>query len=138
MIFKSNPGWDVRWEELDDFAMVYETAVIPFSRENYLTEFFDFYRIKNRSAALVPSEDSFREALREVSGDSVWEAIAGEAERLFGTPERVMVFPDDAAFRALRDALEGPRGLAPFFFVFDMMFCEYEGFTLCFMSGTNN
>lgn len=28
--------------------------------------------------------------------------------------------------------------LAPFFFVFDLMFCEYEGFTLCFLSGSNN
>lgn len=36
------------------------------------------------------------------------------------------------------DELEGPDGLAPFFFFFDLMFCEYDDFTLCFMSGSNN
>ena len=47
-----------------------------------------------------------------------------------------MVF--DGATADLCEALGGRRGLSPFFFVFDMMFCEYPECTLCFMSGTNN
>ena len=38
----------------------------------------------------------------------------------------------------LREELEGPDGLSPFFFVFDLMFCEYGEYTLCFISGSNN
>ena len=135
MIFASDPRWDKRWDLLDDFAMVYETAVIPFSSGDYLTEFYDFYRIKNRKASLVPSPDGFYETLKEVSGDDRWQPIAEKTESLFGLPTRVTVFDDHTQ---LRENLGGRRGLSPFFFVFDLMFCEYEDFTLCFMSGTNN
>ena len=135
MIFSSDPGWDERWSQLDEFAMSYETAVIPFSPGDYLTEFYDFYRIKGRKPTLLPAADSFYEALRQVSGDRVWKPIAEKTESLFGLPSRVMVFDDDAR---LREALGGRRGLSPFFFVFGLMFCEFEGFTLCFLSGTNN
>ena len=71
----------------------------------------------------------------EVSGYDVWRSIAEETERLFGLPKRVMVFDDD---NALREELGGRKGLGPFFFHFGIMFCEYEGFTHCFISGTNN
>lgn len=120
---------------LDELTMKLEVAVQAFSAENYLREFYDFYEINHKNAKLVPSALSFHEALRELCGDDAWHQIAEETERLFGTPERVTVFDDD---RTLRDELEDPDGLAPFFFVFDLLFCEYEGFTLCFISGTNN
>lgn len=120
---------------LDELAMRYETAVQVLPGAGYLEAFLDFYEVKNRGQRLVPAEGSFREALREVCGDEVWEPIARQTEALFGTPERVTVFEDDAA---LRDELEGPEGLGPFFFLFDLVFCEYGPFTLCFISGTNN
>lgn len=122
-------------EQLDRLAMVYETAAIPFEPGGCLGEFYDFYQIKGRGARLVPSPEPFRGRLRELSGYDRWAPIADEAERLFGTPARVLEFDDDST---VRDELEGPDGLAPFFFVFDVMFCEYEAFTLCLMSGTNN
>ena len=121
--------------ELDELAMRYETAVQPLLAEDYVKEFYDFYRIRDRKRKLIPSEDIFEQALMEVSGYDVWRPIAEETERLFGLPKRVMVFDDD---NALREELGGRKGLGPFFFHFGIMFCEYEGFTLCFISGTNN
>ena len=124
-----------RLEELDDLAMSYETAVQMLPERNYLNTFLDFYRIKHRDLRLIDAAEPFREALRELCGDSVWQPIAECAESLFGIPKRITRFEDDST---LREELEGPRGGAPFFFVFDLMFCEYEGFTLCFLSGTNH
>ena len=129
---------DELFEKVDmiyDLAMEYEVAVIPLFEENYLEEFLSFYEIKTRDLKLIPEEESFDEALRSVSGEYRWEAIAEKAKSLFGLPKRIMVFEDDAK---LKDEMEGPDGLAPFFFVFGMMFCEYEDYTLCYMSGTNN
>lgn len=120
---------------LDELAMTDETAVQAFGAGDYLKDFMDFYEIKNRSHRLIPSAGSFHDALCEVCGDDVWQRIAEETERLFGTPQRVTVFEDPGK---LIGELEGSDGLAPFFFVFDVMFCEYDGFTLCFISGTNN
>lgn len=120
---------------LDDLTMKYEVAVQALFEKDYLKEFCDFYEIKNRSAKLIDSPDPWHDALKELSGDDVWRHIAGDTEYLFGEPDRVRIFDDVGK---LTDELEGPDGLAPFFFVFDIMFCEYDGFTLCFMSGTNN
>ncbi len=135
MIFADDERWDERWDEIDAFSMVYETAVIPFSADGYLEEFYDLYEIRNRTPVLVPSEADFFETLKEVSGGNNGELIAAKTESLFGLPQKVMVFDDNSG---IKDELEGPDGLAPFFFVFDMMFCKYDDFTLCFMSGTNN
>ncbi len=122
-------------ELLDKLAMEYEISVQAFGAEDYLREFYGFYEIKNRDHRLIPSPDTFYETLKEVSGDDVWEPIAKKTESLFGAPARVTVFED---ITGLRDELEGPDGLAPFFSVFDLMFCEYEDFTLCYISGSNN
>lgn len=123
--------------QLNETAMAYETAVTPFFEEDYLKEFYDFYEIRNRELLLIPSEEDFDGSLRNVSGGYRWEAIAAKTKSLFGLPFRIRVF-DDEECEDLREELGGCEGLSPFFFVFDMMFCEYEGFTLCFMSGTNN
>ena len=82
MIFSDDKRWDGRWNQINAFSMEYETAVIPFSATGYLKEFYDFYEIKNKNPALVPSEAGFYENLKEI--------------------------------------------------------CEYDDFTLCFMSGSNN
>ncbi len=127
--------WYEGWEQLNELAMGYETAVIPFSAHGYPEEFYEFYQIKDRTPVLIPSEYSFHETLRDVCGDDVWEPVARKTESVFGSPNRVTVFNE---IKTLKDELEGPSGYAPFFFVFDLMFCEYDDFTLCFMSGTNN
>ncbi len=131
----ADKNWFDELDQLDDLSMGYEVAVIPLFAEDYLKEYYDFYKIKNRKPKLIPSEEDFDGALREVSGEYRWEAIAEKAKSLYGLPTRVMVFDDDTQ---LRESLGGRRGLSPFFFVFGMMFCEYEGFTLCFLSGSNN
>ena len=128
-------AWNEKLDRLDELAMGYEVAVIPLYEEDYLKEFYDLYEIKNRKPKLIPAEEGFEEMLRAVSGEYRWEEIAALAKRFFGLPRRITAFDDDAK---LRDALGGRRGLSPFFFVFGMMFCEYCGFTLCFLSGTNN
>ncbi len=120
---------------LDDIAMGYEVAVIPLFKQDYLNEFYDFYEVKDRTSKLVPSEEDFDGALRSMTGEYRWKEIAGKTKELFGLPSRVMYFED---VKRLREELDGPDGLAPFFFVFDMMFCEYEEYTLCFLYGTNN
>ena len=120
---------------LDELAMEYETSVEVFAAENYLEDFYDFYEIRKSFPKLIPSPDSFHETLRQLSGDDVWQPIADRTESLFGVPRRVTIFEDDTA---LRREIEGPDGLAPFFFVFGLIFCEYDGFTLCFISGSNN
>lgn len=122
-------------EILNEITMKYETAVQAFGAENYLKEFYDFYEIERREHRLILPPYSFYETLRELSGGDVWQPIADETERLFGKPECVKIFEDN---RPLIDEMEGAGGLAPFFFVFDIMFCEYEDFTICFISGTNN
>ena len=126
---------DSRVKQLNELSMVYETSVRMFSAKDYLQEFLDLYEIKNRDLKLIESPESFRGTLCEVSGSDVWQPIAEKAEELFGVPSRVMVFENDTA---LRSELEGPHGLGPFFFIFDIMFCEYEYYTLCFISGSNN
>ena len=124
--------------KLNDLAMVYEVAVIPLPEADYLKEFYDFFEIGHRDSRLIPSGEDFDAAFELVCGDYGREAITGETKRLFGAPTRVTMFDDDAAFRQLRDELDGPGGLTGLFFVFDVMFCEYGDFTLCFINGSNN
>ena len=128
-------GWYEKMRSLNEFAMEYETAAVSFFEKDYLKEFYDFYEIRNRKAGLIPSPCGFEESLKELSGEDCWKPIAEKTESLFGIPERVRIFDND---RELREELEGPDGLSPFFFVFDLMFCEYENYTLCFISGSNN
>ena len=120
---------------LDELSMFYEVSVQAFFSANYAEEFFNFYEIKNRNLKLIPSEFKFYESMRELCGYDRWKPVAEKTESLFGQPKRITVFEDTTS---LFDELEGPDGLAPLFFVFDLMFYEYEGFTLCFISGTNN
>ena len=87
--------------ELDELAMGCETAVQPLLAEDYVKEFYDFYRIRDRKRKLIPSEDIFEQALMEVSGYDVWRPISEETERLFGLPKRVMVFDDVLRVRGL-------------------------------------
>jgi hypothetical protein len=124
-----------RISDLNKLAMVYETGVSLFSGKDYLTEFYNFYEIINRKEKLLPSPCGFEETLKDVSGDDCWKIIADQTKSLFGSPRRVMVFED---VRNLQDELGGPDGLSPFYSVFDLMFCEYEHYTLCFISGSNN
>jgi hypothetical protein len=124
-----------RISDLNKLAMVYETGVSLFSGKDYLTEFYDFYEIINRKEKLLPSPCGFEETLKDVSGDDCWKIIADQTKSLFGSPRRVMVFED---VRNLQDELGGPDGLSAFYSVFDLMFCEYEHYTLCFISGSNN
>lgn len=121
--------------DLNRLAMVYETGVSLFSGKDYLTEFYDFYEIINRKEKLLPSPCGFEETLKDVSGDDCWKIIADQTKSLFGSPRRVMVFED---VRNLQDELGGPDGLSSFYSVFDLMFCEYGDYTLCFISGSNN
>ena len=121
--------------ELDKMTIELGVAVQAFSAKSFLKEFCDFYEIENIDYSVIPSPYSFHEALRELAGDDVWQKLADKTESLFGVPVSVKAFEDD---RALTEELEGPDGLAPFFFVFDILFCGYEGFTLCFISGTND
>ncbi len=120
---------------LNDFSMEYETGVSMFSGKDYLKEFYDFYEIKNRKAKLIPSSYGFKETLKETGGDDCCMPICGKTQSLFGMPKRVLVFDDD---RDVREEMEGPEGLSPFFFVFGLMFCEFKDYTLCFISGSNN
>ena len=122
-------------ELLNGLTTRYGTAVTVLPAEGWAEAFCDFYEIKNRDLKAVPSPDGFCGTLREVCGYDVWQPIAERTESLFGLPRRVAVFEDDAA---LREEMEGPDGLGPFFFIFDMMFCEYDTFTLCFISGSDD
>ena len=122
--------------KLDDFTIDYGTAVLALPFADYCAEFCRFYRIGKPKFGLVPSPDGFRGTLREVCGYSVWEPIAEKTEEIFGVPDRVTV-PDDV--RKPLDRLEMcGGGLGPFYCMFDIMFCEYDGFVLCFMSGSND
>ena len=122
---------------LDEVSMFYETFVLVLPADNYPERFYDFYRFKNRNHKLITSPDSFHDTLKEVSGYDRWQPIAEKTESLFGFPKRVTVFEDVAP---VVNQLEGKRGRGPgpFFFIFDLMFCEYEDYALCFISGTNN
>ena len=100
--------WDERFDLLDDFAMGYETAVTPMFSDDYLQEFYHFYRVRSRKSKLVPSEDGFHETLKDVSGDDCWRPIAEKTELLFGLPARVTVFEDD---EELREEMGGRRGM---------------------------
>ena len=131
----SKPKWDARFDELDDFTMGYEVAAVPFFKKEYVDEFYRFYRIRDRHANLIPCGGGFHEALRDFCGDGRWEPISEKTEALFGRPARVCEFDD---ISTLKEELGGPRGLSSFFFVFDLIFCEYPDFTLCFIFGTNN
>ena len=124
-----------RLSVLNELAMVYETGVNLFSEKDYLNEFYDFYEIRSRKEKLIPSPCGFEETLKDVSGDDCWKPIADKTKSLFGIPGRVMVFEN---VRDLQEELGGSDGLSPFYFVFDLMFCEFGDYTLCFISGSNN
>ncbi len=134
---KAEREWDPRWSELDGFAMVREVSVTPFTGGDWLEAFYDFFEIrkKNRRFAPVPTGRDLYGSMEDLAGEEAGRAVAAETERLFGLPLALTRFEDDGD---LREELSGPRGLARFFFVFDILFCEYEGFTLCFICGTNN
>lgn len=121
--------------QLGELTMENEVAVIPFSSGDYLNEFYRFYSIINRDQKLVPASDSFYEELKEIETYDTWREIIAQIKSEFGVPTGIKVFENPPA---LINELEGPLGFAPFFFVDDLFFCEYEGFTLCFISGTNN
>lgn len=121
--------------QLGELTMENEVAVIPFSSGDYLNEFYRFYNIINRDQKLVPASDSFYEELKEIEIYDTWREIIAQIKSEFGVPTGIKVFENPPA---LINELEGPLGFAPFFFVDDLFFCEYEGFTLCFISGTNN
>ena len=126
---------DSRITLLNELSMPYETAVIPLYDADYTKEFCTFYHIYGQTAKTVPFELRFSDALKEICGDNCQKAIAETAVRLFGVPKRITVLEDGDNLIKL---LEGPDGYAPFFFVFDLMFCEYDHLTLCFLSGSNN
>ena len=127
--------WDARFDQIYESAMEQGTAVIPLFHEDFITEFYDFYRVRNRNGKVKPLPEGFVLGLREVCGVPYGDVIAEKAEELFGMPGRVTTFED---VKEVKEELEGPRGLAPFFFVFDILFAEYDGFTLCFISGSND
>ena len=122
-------------EILNALTMKDEVSVQAFSADGYLQEFYDFYEINNRDQQLTAFDGTFGDAMREVFGDAVSITIAEQTRYLFGEPKCVKVFSDVGD---VVGELEGEDGLAPFYIVFDLMFCEYDGFTLCFISGTNN
>lgn len=121
--------------KLGDLTMEYEVAVIPFSSGNYPEEFYHFYKIRNRDHKLVPVADSYYVELKELATYDGWREIIEQTKTFFGVPKCIKVFEDSPT---LLEELEGPFGLAPFFFVDDLLFCEYDHLTLCFISGTNN
>ena len=122
--------------ELNTFAMEHEIAVVSFTEEDYLQAFRDFYEIsEDLDLELVSSDEGLYRGLEDLAGEESGDAVAAETERMFGLPSAV-TFIRDA--EELLEELEGVDGLAPFFFVFDILFCEYDGFTLCFICGTNN
>jgi len=127
--------WFDKLDLLNETSMGYEVGVTPLFEADYLKEFYDFFRIKDRSPRLIQSEDEFDESLKVLSGEYRWEATAEKTKELFGLPDRITFFDD---ITELKEELGGPTGLSSFFFVFEIMFCEYEGFTLCFICGTNN
>lgn len=122
-------------EILNALTMKDEVSVQAFSADGYLQEFYDFYEINKRDQQLTAFDGTFGDAMREVFGDAVYITIADQTRYLFGEPKCVMIFDDPAA---VIGEMEGEEDLAPFYIVFDLMFCVYDGFTLCFISGTNN
>ena len=121
---------------LDDFAVDYDIAVLALPAEDCLQEFLDFYELKAPDAKLVPSELDLRETIEDMGHYDSWQLVADKAEALFGLPERISVLEDeDPVLRSLETS-EG--GVGPFYVMFCLAFCEYEGFTLCFMAGSND
>ena len=120
---------------LNEYAMDYEVTVVPFFSDNYLIEFYRFYKIKNRTRRLNASRQDFYKSMEDFCGSSRAEGIAERTKGLFGMPKAIRFFEEGSG---ITDELEGPKGLAPFFFVFDLLFLEYDGFTLCLLFGTNN
>ena len=121
---------------LDDFAMYYETAVLYLKEEDYLEEFYQFFFFKNREQTLIPFEENFQDAFIELCGDRGGKNIADKTESLFGRPKRMMVF--ESVNTVMEELEASSDGWGPFYTVFDLMFCEYDGFTLCFIAGSNN
>ena len=122
--------------QLDDHAMEWNTAVMPLPAEDYLETFFDFYEIRDRDLSPVPCGGSLHDSMVMLCGEGRGEPVAEKAESLFGRPGRIMVFEDPGPLTRQLEMSEG--GVGPFYFIFDLMFCEYEGFTLCFITGSND
>ena len=54
-------NWFETLRPLEELAMGYEVAVFPLFAQDYLQEFYDWFRIRDRDrrAKLIPSEDTF-------------------------------------------------------------------------------
>ena len=121
-------------KQLNDFTMKYEAAVIPFSADGYLEEFFDFYKMKRRDHGVTRFSRSLEKTLKSYGGDDCAGPITREIKKTFGLPLDVKVFVNSTY--SLHEFEDGDN-LTPFFFVFDIVFCEYENFTLCLIFGSN-
>ena len=121
---------------LDDFAMESSCAVMPFSKEHYLEEFLKFYEIKGRKHKLKLSQDSLYKNLEEMCAYGKGRPVAEKTEEMFGLPLNIYEFEDEKAITEQMEGMNG--GCSGFYFVFYVIFCEYEDFVLCFFSGSND
>ena len=121
---------------LDDLAMEYETAVFYLDKDDYLEQFFDLNFTVDRICSLTVYDGELEEAFSDLCGEDAGKLIAEKTESYFGIPKRILFFDDTAK---VTDELEASSdGWGVFYIVSDAMFLEYDGFALCFVSGTNN
>ena len=121
---------------LDDLAMEYETAVFYLDKDDYLEQFYELNFAVDRTCSLTVYDGSLQDAFADLCGEDAGKLIAEKTESYFGIPKKILFFDDTAK---VTDELEAASdGWGVFYIVFDAMFLEYEGFALCFVSGTNN
>ena len=71
---------------------------------------------------------------RVLSKRSITENLIWLLHRRFGDPKEVYTVKD---LGKVLDALDGPKGRGPYFFITNFFFAEYEDYTLCFFMGNN-
>ena len=108
-------------------------------QENFLMEFCSLFHLKYSDYAIEETDSTLKEELsRWLNGDGksrrLMEAIDFHLMRRAGKPGKISRFTDE---KKAIDKLSGTKGYGPYFFIEDLFFVSYKGFTLAFFMGND-
>ena len=108
-------------------------------QENFLMEFSSLFHLKYSELEIEETDTSLKEELTQwFNGDGSSKRLMGGIEfhlmRRAGVCRKIYRFKDE---KTVFDQLSGRKGYGPFFFIEDLFFASFDGFTLAFFMGND-
>ncbi len=115
-----------------------DVTVYLFPKEDTIEEFRTAFKLRV-NVEKEPMEGDLKSVLGEWYGTEgndrqITEKLAETVEYRYGTPEAIYSVKD---YEKVTDRLEGRKGYAPYYFVSDFFFADFEKFTAFFIMGNN-